>query len=245
MSFNPEIIYTIITYNKSTLLSEYSQYRGFFQFNCIKLIKTIKTNQCGSFDYQIYKFNYMDMDDITVMCLAHKEYPLDVSYCFLQEVLEKFGKVFSREEIISANQYSLNEKFENILRDFTMRYNIKPKCVDNLSRLSEEILEFRKNVLNAENILLERGEKIEEIKILSAKLKNESDAYYFTSTQTRKKSYCNKWLWTIFAIVVLLIIGYFVSVIICDWDYSKCKSKVTSSSRTSTNNLNFISKFNQ
>lgn len=220
---NPQIIYTLITYNKQVSLCDFSEFTGNFQLNCLKIIKSIQKDHSASLDYQRYKFNYTDNNNLSVICLANNDFPLDICYCFLQEVLNNFKKLFSDTEIQeSKSHYEFNSKFSHILKDTIKKYNARPQCTDNLTILSNEIHSFMKNVLSAENLLNQRGEILQDIVVQSEKLISQSDNYYTAAKRVKNKEICNKWVWYIFAFLVVCLICYFISVLSCGWDYSKC-----------------------
>lgn len=241
MATKTEIIYTIISYDKKTFLCDYSPYSGNFQLNCLKILKTVKSNHCASIDYNIYKFNYIDNDGLTVLCLASNEFPLDSCYCFLKEVLEQFKKKIPMETIKQSNShFELSSWFVDDLKAITEKFNLKPTESDNIALLKKEIINFKNNVLRADNILAERGEILQHIVIQSEKLKTESNTYYKSSKHVNRKAKCAKWMWGIFAFLALAIIAYFIAAFICGFKLDKCPSKEKSNNSNNIKNNEYF-----
>ena len=224
---NKRIIYSVIVYNKVQVLCEYSELEGNFQSNCLKIMKKVVFNHSASIDYQQYKFNYLDINQLTILCFSHKEFPIDVTYCFLREVMDNFNKIFAMEEIINVKtKLYCNSEFEHILKDKMNYYNISPQCEDNLTILHNQILDFKNNVINADTLLNERDELLTEVMIKSEKLKTESENYFKSAKKVNSKTKCNKYCWILFAVLALGLIGWLISSFICGFDYKKCKKQV-------------------
>lgn len=218
----PSIIYTLIAYEK-IILTDFSELHGNFQQNSMKILDKVQKNASASIDYQSYKFNYLDMNDLTIMSFNNKEFPLDVIYCFLKAVLEDFLKIYSIDEIKVnyKSHYSLTSYTER-LSGLMKNYNSNPECKDNLTILSKQIIEFKNNVIRADKFLNQREDILQNIIVQSENLKTDSEVYYKSSKKVKKSACCNRTVFIIAGIIILLLIGYFISVIICGWAYDKC-----------------------
>ena len=222
MSDKPQIIYVVIAKEKDIILADYSDYSGNFQQNSIKILRKVVSNHNATIHYQAYKFHYLDKEGITVLCMSNQEFPDDVIYCFLEEVFTKFRETFDDFTINKANAFSLNNQFNNVLRNSFYYYNRNPQCNDAISKLKLQVIEFKKNVFRADELLSERGEMLQEINIKANNLATESETYYKSAKKVKKSTKWKKIALIITIIVVILLLIWLTSSLVCGFDFSKC-----------------------
>ena len=154
--------------------------------------------------------------------MSNQEFPDDVIYCFLEEVFTKFRETFDDFTINKANAFSLNNQFNNVLRNSFYYYNRNPQCNDAISKLKLQVIEFKKNVFRADELLSERGEMLQEINIKANNLATESETYYKSAKKVKKSTKWKKIALIITIIVVILLLIWLTSSLVCGFDFSKC-----------------------
>lgn len=222
MTDKPQIIYAVIAKDKDTILSDYTDYTGNFQQNSIKILRKVVSNHNATIHYQSYKFHYLDKNGITVLSMSNQEFPDNVIYCFLEDLYNNFTDMFDLIEINKATAYSLNKKFNNSFKNSFYYYNQNPVCNDAISKLKNQVIEFKKNVFRADELLNERGEKLQEINVKAISLQTESENYYKSAKKVKRTTKLRKVLLIFTIIVIILIVGWLLSSFICGFDYSKC-----------------------
>lgn len=207
---SPSIIYTMIAKNKETILADYTEHSGNFRNISIEILKRVNKNHNATVLYQQYKFHYIDLKGLTIMSMSDKIYDDNVIICFLESTLDIFHQKYSSNMINSAKANGLPE-FENVIKSQMSYYNNNPKVDDSISKLKKAVLDFKNNVLTADQLLSERGEKLEEINIKADRLKVESDNYFEFSKKVKKSAWWTKWYFILFAVFVLLLIIYIIT----------------------------------
>ncbi len=83
------------------------------------------------------------------------------AFAYLDEIKTVFHNVFSQKEINASISYALNDKFKDNIKEKMNYYNSNLNESDNISKLKKGMIEFKDNVLEANEVLMERGEKIQ------------------------------------------------------------------------------------
>lgn len=114
------------------------------------------------------------------MCLCEENYPKETAFVFLEDLEEKFLDKFSSSDIEREKPFSrlFSETFSPTMKDRMVYYNRNPEANDNLRELKKGVLNYRDNVIKANDILIERGEKITLVVKKADSLRQESGSYY-------------------------------------------------------------------
>ena len=102
----------------------------------------------------------------------------ETAFSYLEEIKTVFLDTFTAEQIESAISYSLNEPFNDRIKERMIYYNSNLNNSDSVARLKRGMLEYKDNMLEANDILMERGEKINLIVKKADNLRTESKNYY-------------------------------------------------------------------
>ena len=131
----------------------------------------------GKFELNFsFYFHYINNTGLTFMALCDKNYSMDSAYVYLEDLKSCFIGQFSQREIESAIAYSLNTFKDKIKA--RMDYYNKNVSNDSISLLKKGVLDMKNDVLDASNILSQRGEKINLIVKKADLLRQESTSYY-------------------------------------------------------------------
>ncbi len=102
----------------------------------------------------------------------------DSAFAYLEDIKTSFLQTFTRQEIESAYAYSLNEKFKDNIRGKMNYYNTNLNESDIVSKLKKGVIDYKDNILQASDVMSERGEKINLIVRKADNLRSESMNYY-------------------------------------------------------------------
>jgi membrane-associated HD superfamily phosphohydrolase len=114
------------------------------------------------------------------MSLCEENYPKETAFIYLEDICNEFFEKFSAGDIERESAYSkfFTSTFNPVLKDKMIYYNRNLDANDNLRELKKGVLNYRDNVIKANDILIERGEKITLVVKKADSLKQESGSYY-------------------------------------------------------------------
>lgn len=128
--------------------------------------------------YDSFFFHYLNSDSLTFMSMCDNKFPPETAFAFLEELKTVFFDTFNLKDIENAISYSLNTGFKDTIKSRMDYYNKNLEAGDNISKLKKGVIDFKDNVLNASDVLAQRGEKINLIVKKAETLKQESFSYY-------------------------------------------------------------------
>ncbi len=102
----------------------------------------------------------------------------DTAFSYLEELKNQLFDTFSVREIENAIAYTLNDRFKDMIRGKMNYYNAHLNDSDNVNKLKKGVIEYKDTVLQANEVLMERGEKINLIVKKADNLKQESVNYF-------------------------------------------------------------------
>lgn len=114
------------------------------------------------------------------MTLCEAGFPKETAFIFLEDICGLFFEKFTIGDIERESAYSklFSESFTPVLKDKLIYYNRHPEPTDNLRELKKGVLNYRDNVMKANDILIERGERITLVVKKADSLMQESGSYY-------------------------------------------------------------------
>ena len=193
-----------------------------------KSIKYVKPGQTGSLvlkgqDYQIY---YLNDKIVTFMVLCSKDINEDAVLGLLECINSTFNKRisvedFARYERVDESQQELyfqkafGDYLTGILREFKVEDFLNNKEENRVALLKDQVNEFWKIVIEAQEELFKRDEKIHNLTYKSEALRNDSIQFSSISSRVRKKEKCNQPLIIMVCVIVVLMAAYLVAVIAC------------------------------
>jgi vesicle-associated membrane protein 7 len=172
------VVYTLICKGNDKVLCEFTEYQGNFEQISRSLLKKVQKDKRATFSYaDEYYFHYINSNNITYMCMCDNKLSQDTAFAYLEEVKTLFADTFTPKEIDSAISYSLNDRFRESIRGKMNYFNANLNESDKLAKLKKGVIEYKDNVLQANDILSERGEKINLIVRKADNLRTESVNY--------------------------------------------------------------------
>jgi vesicle-associated membrane protein 7 len=172
------IVYTLICKGNDKVLCEFTEYQGNFEQISRSLLKKVQKDKRATFSYaDEYFFHYINVNFITYMCMCDNKLSQDSAFAYLEEIRTLFTDTFTPKEIDSAISYSLNDRFKDSIRGKMNYFNANLNESDKVAKLKQGVMDYKDNILQANDILMERGEKINLIVRKADNLRTESQNY--------------------------------------------------------------------
>ena len=208
------VINILIGY-KDKPLCEYSEYTGNFQQICVEILKQVNPDASLSLTFpEGYTIHYRNENDITYLVMTDQNYPKATVIGCLDSIQTEFKKKYSTYNFDSTPSYGLNQEFSSILKNKFIFYNNNKDVPDEqLNSLKEKLVVMKDQVINANNLLNERGDKINLIVKKAETLQDTSRSFYTSSKKVSLAARMKKikiYLFIGGALIILLIIGYFL-----------------------------------
>ena len=133
------ILYTTIIYKETKILCEVTEYFGNVQQACKSLVKALKKDHKGSFNYEEkYYFHYIDEKDITYICLTDNTYPIEIAHYYLAQVKDLLNENFAEHQIKISDTVGIESMIKGKLlqkqdffnQDESNLEQIKAKLID-------------------------------------------------------------------------------------------------------------------
>lgn len=211
------IIYVLISKDPDTILANFTEHIGNFEAISTQILRRVTKNHNGIIIYQKYKFHYINLNGITIMSMSDYDYKDDVVICFLEEIFKEFQDTFSQREIEKSSQFSFDQTFQPCLKNKMSFYNKNPSA-DSISLLKGEVIKFRNNVIQAYDLLGQRGELLQEIDAANS-LATESVKYYSEARKVKNRVWWQKWYFIFVLIVIVLLIIYLLFGFFCGFAF--------------------------
>jgi uncharacterized coiled-coil DUF342 family protein len=112
------------------------------------------------------------------MCLCDKTFPSETALAFLEELRATFSDSYSPKELENALAYSLNTSFKDKIKGKMEYYNKHTDVGDSITKLKKGIEDMKNSIVDASDVLSQRGEKINLIVKKADSLRQESASYY-------------------------------------------------------------------
>ena len=161
------IIYVLIARNVEIVLCEYSEYNGNFQQITRNLLKQVKKNGKQIIEYDNYKYQSINQDNITYLCMT-SNFPTDVAFAFLMEVQKQFNQQYEYEKIITTYSYGITD-FQDKLQRLMEYYNKCPQktqtgqIIKDLNDAKAVLIENIENLMDRDhkmNLIVSKSEQL-------------------------------------------------------------------------------------
>eukprot|EP01083_Nonionella_stella_P002562 7355_1 len=228
MSGEDSIIYALVS-RGSDVLAEHTERTGNFEQVTRQLLKQIPPeDKSMSYSYEKchYMFHYVVADGITYLCLTDEGLSRIVAFRFLEDVKNRFVDTFG-DRAKTAIAYSFNPDFQGVIRRLMEAANDprskKYRSTDSkISAINEEIESTKNTVIQSIEKVLVRGEKIELLIHKSDQLDTEARKFNRQSRTLKHRMLCKNIKMTLALVLVVLILIWLISAMICGFDYHKC-----------------------
>lgn len=219
------LIYALIAQG-TKVLCDYSSYSGNFDQLCNSILKKMQTNEQGSYDYEkTYKFYFVNHDGMNYITMCEADYPGETAMDFLESVRKEFESA-NGTNFDTTPAYSLNTSFQAKLSMKIDYYNKnKDTRTDNIGKLKDEVINVRDQLLKDDELLNQRGEKIQLIVQKADMLSQHSDNYYIKANSVKNKYLCQKIKYTLIVVGIVLVLIYLIVSLVCGFTFKDCGGK--------------------
>lgn len=223
-----QIIYTLVS-RGSDVLAEHTERTGNFEQVTRQLLKRIPAeNKIMSYVYpkEKFVFHYMVDDGITYLCMADESMGRKVPFRFLEDIKNKFVDTFG-DRAKTAIAYSFNPDFQGVIRRLMESANDPRNKTyrstnNKISEINDEIESTKSTVMESIEKVLDRGEKIELLVHKSDQLDDQARKFNRHSKKLKNRMMWKNIKMTLLLILVLLVVCWLISSMICGFNYSKC-----------------------
>ena len=208
------IIYALVAKNDEQVLCEYTEYKGNFEQISRTILRKIQKNSRGGLTYdESYNFSYINENNLTYLSMSDAKYPNEFIFSYLEDIQSKFKEKYTQTQIDEALSYSFNTEFKDVLKGKLEYYNNKTeKSKDSINKLKESIVETKGVLLNSQDILGQRGDKVNLIVQKADLLRMDSNSYLENAQKLKKYIMWRriKQLCILIVIVITIVLIFYV-----------------------------------
>jgi vesicle transport protein SEC22 len=116
------------------------------------------------------------------VCISDKIYPKRLAYSFLDDISRQFAQQYTRDQIERASKAYAFIKFDTYIQKARRSYQ-DVRAQHNLDRLKEELVDVQHVMQTSIQDVLDRGNKLEHMSLLSSNLSSESKKFVQNARQ--------------------------------------------------------------
>ena len=212
MSEDTRIIYILIGKDKTPLVG-YSEHTGDFIQTCENMLDKVTKDSSAAVNLGTgFTIFYTNENDITYLIMANSSYPKSTAIGCIESIKNEFQSTYRGRDFDSEQEYGLNDDFKEKLKMKYEYYTKNPEAVDeHVEELKNVVLAFKNQVIQAAEVLNERGEDLNKLSDQSKLLEQDSYSFKKGAIEVRRTE-CKRKIWYIIAIV--LVIGIIIGIII-------------------------------
>lgn len=175
-------------------------------------------------------FHVYCFDKVFYICLSDDVEPRlqAVNFAFLNQIQEEFTRQYASHRIKKANAYSMDKSFSRQLGSIMHRYNTNQSTMargDKINSLHAEVDDLKTVMGRNINVMLTRGENLDELVEKSEMLRGETVVFKKRSTELKRILWTRNYKYmSILALFVLALI-YFMAAAVCGPFFQRCGFK--------------------
>lgn len=221
------ILYSLIARNK-TVLAEYTNTSGNFPTITRVLLGKI-TDEDGkmSYVYDQYVFHYIVDNHIIYMCMCDDTNKRRIPFAFLDDMKQRFKATYG-DRAQTAIAFAMNDDFGRTLQRQMEFYN--GPSADNFATINNKLDDVKSIMVQNIDLVLERGEKLELLVDKTEQLSKQAFQFQRSSKQLKIAMIWRRIKLYLLIFIVVVLIAWIISAIICGINYEKCKNNNSSSS---------------
>ena len=215
------IIYCLVAYGEKSL-SQYSEYKGTFIKTCQNYLHSVESNTSAGYKIDDYFIYYINENGITYLIMTDAKYSKVSALSCLESIKKEFLSSFADTNFEEIEEFGLDKEFRPKLKMKYEYFNENKDVVnESTQKLVDEIFKMKEDVLNASELLNERGEKMEKVKNKAEDLAEDSHKYKKVAIKVKKETNKRKIYFTIGIIAALLVLAYVIVCIAChSWTFN-------------------------
>ena len=216
MSESKQIIYILVG-KGSKPLAGYTNLTGTFSEICLNCLKEVNPDSSAAINLDSgYRIFYINENSITYLLMTTGDYPKETAIGCLESVKKEFQSNYAGRDFDSESDFGLNSDFSPLLELKFNFYNENTDVTDELvKKVKDEMNRMKDQVVNALELMNERGDNINIVCEKADKLMEDSEVMKVKAKAVRK-SECKKkvMLYGGISLAVLIII-YVIICIVC------------------------------
>ena len=215
------IIYCLVAFGEKSL-AQYSEYKGTFQRNCQNYLHSVESNTSAGYKVEDSFIYYINENGITYLILTGSKYSKGSALTCLESIKKEFLSSFADTNFEEIEEFGLDKEFRPKLKMKFEYFNENKEVVSELiQKFSDEIRRIKEDVLNASEILNERGDKVEKVNNKAEDLAETSHKYKRVAEKVKKETNKKKIYFTIGIVSSLLVLAYVIVCIVChSWTFN-------------------------
>jgi len=202
------IFYSLIAKDNDVILVEADTSSGNYPQITLKVLKTnAYGNGFKTFANSEYTYYLYNESPFTYLCLCETGFSKIKSLTFLKDIRDKFMQQFTIEQRESAITYSLNNRFERILKETMKYYSDAPESDGKINSLKSQMKDVENVMQKNLDDLTERGEKLELLVNTSKTMRSEALSLNIRANRLKTQK---KWQYAKRRIIFCLLIWLFI-----------------------------------
>jgi hypothetical protein len=198
-------------------LAVYTPFVGELLAVCEPFLSKVKPNSSAAINYGDYIFYYINDENITYLLMTRPTYPKVTAIGCIESVRKEIKNVIYGMNLDEISDYGLNEKLKEKLKMKFEYFNENTEVTsESLEKLKIELKLMKEEVYKANEQLLIRSEKINEMENKAEKMVESSETYKIRAIKVNKKESKRKVCVYILVILVILLIIYGIICFSCN-----------------------------
>ncbi len=216
------ILYALVARGK-TVLAEYTFTSGNFPtITRVLLGKIADEDGKMSYVYDQHVFHYIIENHIIYMCMCDDMNKRRIPFGFLEDIKQRFKATYG-DRAQTAIAFAMSDDFGRTMQKQMDFFN--GSSADSFAAVNSKLDDVKNVMVQNIEMVLERGEKLELLVDKTDKLQSEAFKFQKSSKQLKMAMYWRRIKLYLLIFFIVFIIIFIISAVICNIDFSKCKSK--------------------
>ncbi|EDV21529.1 Vesicle-associated membrane protein 7 [Trichoplax sp. H2] len=209
----------------STVLAHYASCSGNFTQVSDQILAKLPSNDSKlTYSHDDYLFHYIQENSIVYLCITDKDFERSIAFQFLTDIKRRFLGLY-RTVAQTAVPYSLNSEFSIILSSEMSRHSEGLSDNNKINKVSEDLDELKGIMVRNIESIATRGEKLDLLVDKTEDLEQTSLTFKKSSKKLSRAMCMKNAKCTIFLVVIVLLVIFFIFVGACGGFSFPCTKK--------------------
>mmetsp|Transcript_2785 Transcript_2785/g.7721 ORF Transcript_2785/g.7721 Transcript_2785/m.7721 type:complete len:245 (+) Transcript_2785:226-960(+) len=182
-----------------------------------------------SYAYDTHTFHYIVFEGLTAMVMCDSEFPRRLAFGFLDDIKARFSQQVDLAEAKQAAAFAYNATFGSVLAQQVDFFSNDPSA-DKIQMARHQLEQGKQNIQGNISQILDRDEKIDLMVQQSEQLKEQTYEFKEQSKKLKCAMLLRSVKCWIIALLLVAIIVWLISSLVCGFDYSDCSGDDSDSS---------------
>ncbi|KAL0239092.1 hypothetical protein PCE1_004783 [Barthelona sp. PCE] len=175
-------------------------------------------NDRRNFGFGAYTIHVVVEQSIIYICVADASSDAESPLRLLNELRKRFSSAYSSQDVAAAAAYSFNTSFGEQLQNLVNRFSGPSVLQKTKEQLNSATASMTSNI----NTLFERGNKLQRTVDDADVMRNTAIGYDRAANRLKHTMQCARIKSTMFCVLILLVVIYFIVAQFCGYTFSKC-----------------------